>query len=244
MSLKVDVYSTMRNEIKIIPYFLRHYETFADRILVWDDNSDDGTREMLEAHPKVKLLPINLGRIDDDYFVTDLWPQYKTISRGYADWVICVDADEFVYHPNILSKLEELESQGIKRVMCYGFTMYHQTLPTTAGQIYEEVKLGVADKWSSKIALFTPDLNMKWSRGRHRYNHLGGNITAMFDTGIHILHFRYLGWDYYMERTKRNLAYDNIEFYLERNGPMPDGSKMPPYKWFEKHKDSFKNVVG
>ncbi len=241
--MKIDVYSIMRNEIKILPYFLRHYETFADRIFVWDDGSDDGTREILEAHPKVTILPLNLGRCDDDYFVAHLWPQYRK-SRGYADWVICVDADEFVYHPNILTRLEELGQQGIRRVYCYGFTMYHPEFPITTGQIYDEVKLGVADKWSSKLVLLDPELNMRWSRGRHRYSHLGGNVTAMFDTGIHILHFRYLGWEYYMERTKRNLAYDNIEFFMERKGPMPDGTAAPPYEWFEKHKDSFKNVVG
>lgn len=240
--MKIDIYSTMRNEIKIIPYFLRHYETFAERIFVWDDNSDDGTREILQSHPKVELLPINLGRIDDDYFVANLWPMYRRISRGYADWAIVVDADEFVYHPDIINKLEELDSLGVKRVLCYGFTMYHPTFPTTSGQIYDEVKLGVADKWSTKAILFNPEIQVHWTRGRHRSSHLkSGGIT--WDTGIHILHFRYLGWDYYMERTRRNLSYDNIDFYLERNGPMPDGSKMPPYEWFDKNKESFKNVV-
>lgn len=244
MSLKVDVYSIMRNEIKILPYFLRHYETFADRIFVWDDGSNDGTLEMLKSHPKVKVLPLNLGRIDDDYFVNKLWPQYETISRGNADWVMCIDADEFIYHPNILNKLEELGKEGIKRVLCHGFTMYHPTFPTTSGQIYDEVKLGVKDKWSTKHVLFTPDIRIRWSRGRHRLrtDH-PPNIVTILDIGIHILHFRYLGWEYYMERTKRNLAYDNVEFFMERVGPMPDGSATAPYAWFEKNKGSFVKVV-
>jgi len=40
------------------PVLLRHYETVAERIFVWDDQSDDGTTEMLKAHPLVTLLPL------------------------------------------------------------------------------------------------------------------------------------------------------------------------------------------
>lgn len=243
MSLKIDVYSIMRNEIEIIPYFLRHYETFADRIFVWDDGSNDGTREILDAHPKVKVLPLSLGRCDDDYFISHLWPQYKGISRGNADWVMCVDADEFIYHSNIIAKIEELSSKGFKRVFCYGYTMYHPTFPTTDGQIYDEVKIGVPDRWSNKTVLFTPDLKMKWSRGRHRCNHLSENVTARENTGIHILHFRYLGWDYYRDRTKKNLSYEGIEFTGDQPCIMPDGSRRPPFKWFEDHKDNLIRLV-
>jgi len=240
MSIKIDVYSIMRNEIKLIPYFLRHYETFADRIFVWDDGSDYGTREMLEAHPKVKLLPISLGKADDDYFVTDLWPQYRKISRGYSDWVICVDADEFIYHPNMMEKLEQLKTEGVQRIRCEGFTMYHPTFPTAQGQIYDEVKFGLRDKWSTKTVLFDPDIKIGWTRGRHQSM---SRIPVAAQTGITLLHFRYLGWDYYRERTKKNLSYEGIEFTDDRLMAMPDGSLRPPFKWFEKHKNSLIKLV-
>ena len=240
MSLKVDVYSIMRNEIKILPYFLRHYETFADRIFVWDDGSNDGTREMLEVHPKVKLLPLNLGRADDEYFVRYLWPKYKIISRGHADWTICVDADEFIYHPNIAEKIEELQRKEIRKVRCEGFTMYHPTFPTVQGQIYDEVKIGLRDKWSTKTVLFSPEIEIRWDIGRHRCSR---KTKPACDTGINLLHFRYLGWDYYRERTKKNLSYDGIEFNDDRLCVMPDGSRRPPFKWFEEHKNSLVRLV-
>lgn len=242
MPLKIDVYSIMRNEIKILPYFLRHYETFADRIFVWDDGSDDGTREMLEAHSKVKVLPLNLGGADDIYFVQHLWPQYRKISRGYADWVICVDADEFIYHPNIMGKLEELESRGIKKVCCIGFTMFHPTFPITTGQIYDEVKLGFNDKWSTKTVLFTPDIDIKWTSGRHQCSQR--HIKSVWDTGINLLHFRHLGWEHFLERTKKNYLYSKIEFDTKRKCPLPDGTWGIPYEWYEKKKDKLMRIVG
>ncbi len=242
MPLKIDVYSIMRNEIKILPYFLRHYETFADRIFVWDDGSDDGTREMLEAHPKVKILPLSLGRVDDVYFVECLWPQYRKISRGYADWVLCVDADEFIYYPNIVEKLKELGVNGIKKIRCCGFTMYHPTFPTTDGQIYDEVKTGVKDLWSTKTVVFNPDVKMSWGEGRHKCSPTR-YVETSYTTGINLLHFRYLGWEYFLERTKRNYAYTNIVFDEKRKCPLPDGSWGIPYEWYEKQKDKLIRVV-
>lgn len=240
--MRVDVYSTMRNEIRMIPYFLRHYETFADRIFVWDDGSDDGTREILEAHPKVKLLPINLGRIDDVYFVRRMWPQYENISRGYADWVICVDADEFVYHPNIMEKFEELHSKGVKKICCDGFTMYHPVFPETAGQIYDVVKLGVKDKWSTKTILFNPDIRIRWSPGRH-YCYGTNGVETVYGTGINLLHFRYLGWEYFRERITKVLACANQEFTMEGRYNLPDGTMGKPYEWYESQKNKFIRMI-
>ncbi len=240
--MKIDVYSIMRNEIKMLPYFLRHYETFADRIFVWDDGSDDGTREFLELHPKVKIIPISLGRADDTYFVLHLWPQYKEISRGYADWVMCVDADEFIYHPNVVKRLEEFGSKGVKRIQCRGFTMCHSLFPTTEGQIYDEVRFGVEDRWSTKTVVFTPDIEMRWNEGRHKCNYLR-NVETAYNTEIYLLHFRYFGWDYYLERTKKNFSYTNVEFDMERKGSMPDGTKCAPYEWYENHKNNLLRVV-
>lgn len=199
--MKVDVYSITYNDVKLLPYFLRHYESFANRIFVWDDGSDDGTREMLDSDPKVEVLPHNLGMCDDLYFVQYLWPQYVK-SRGYADWVICAESDEFVYHPNILEKLEELKSKGINKVCCQGFSMYHPEFPKTEGQIYEEAMFGSYEAKFSKTILFDPNIEIKWTVGRH---HCSGERFAAFDTGIVILHYRLLGHDYYIEKARKQL---------------------------------------
>src|ERR1700722_20355846 len=53
--LRIHVYSICWNERRMIEYFLRHYETFAERIVIYDDDSDDGTKEILLAHNKVEV---------------------------------------------------------------------------------------------------------------------------------------------------------------------------------------------
>ena len=48
--MRIDVYTILRNERIILPYFLRHYGSFADCLVVYDDRSDDGSRELLDKY--------------------------------------------------------------------------------------------------------------------------------------------------------------------------------------------------
>ena len=253
MRPKIDVYSIMRNEIKILPYFLRHYESFAERIFVWEDQSDDGTREMLSAHPKVTMLDPGYHGADDKYYVEQLWPQYRTISRGYADWVMCVDADEFIYHPDLVNFLVECEKKDFKRIRCEGYIMCHPTFPTTEGQIYDEVKYGWRDNSSNKTVVFMSDVHMSFTPGRHQCIHNSVHPTRKF-IGIKLLHFRCLGTDFMRDRNKRNcismgIPYDEERRFWLPKGVGPEGQKPRArergniYKWFDRNVDYAERVV-
>lgn len=231
MPQKIDIYSIMRNEEQILPYFLRHYEKVATRIFVWEDQSDDRTRELLERHPLVTLLPLDKHGADDRYYMDSLWPRYKTLSRGEADWCILVDADEFVYHWRLAYRLEQLRKRGVRKIRCDGWTMLTTQFPTTSGQIYEEVQMGVPDKWSSKTVVFDPELDMEWTTGRHHCLPNKG-VPRVGDTGIKLLHFRYLGPEYYLERNKKNFSNMGLEWKAAARQNLPDGSRGVGTKWY------------
>ena len=56
-SMRIDLYTISWNERRMLPFFLDYYGAWVDRIVVFDDASDDGTAEALARHPKVDLRP-------------------------------------------------------------------------------------------------------------------------------------------------------------------------------------------
>jgi len=239
--MTLHVHSIMWNEARILSYWLRHYEQYASRIFVWDARSTDGTREMLEAHPLVTVFEQQCTGLDDHYF-TECFMRYRDLSAD-VDWCACVAADEFIYHPQLLQRLTTLDDAT--KVQLTGYTMYSPTFPTTSGQIYDEVKHGYPDCWSRKTVLFRPQATMRWAPGLHV--EVSGDKQTV-GTGIKLLHYRYLGADYYLQRTRRNyerwqVAGIDVEFDLQRQHNLPDGTRGNPYRWYEDNVDKLEQVV-
>jgi len=185
-----------------MPYFLRHYSTFVDRMIFYDDHSVDGTRDLISECSKTVLRnwPGSHGMVDDEFlsFANEQWKE----ARGYADWVIWVDADEFLYHPKILEVLERYLNEKVQVPKINGFTMLSHKFPTTDGQIYEEIRTGFPDDVWSKATIFRD--NMVWNVGRHSMNHDRFKPRFSKDYELKLLHYRALGWDYLEARHSRN----------------------------------------
>ena len=187
--MKIHVFSIMWNEEFILPYFLRHYATFADRIFVIDDHSTDRTAEIAKAHPKVTLLDYEYEGLVEDDFNKTFAKAYKEHSRQ-ADWAMCVDADELVYHPHITKALEH--RQGVLKTTGYFIVSDH--LPVGGGQIYDELFMGVRfPKWDKPI-IFDPKLDVMFGDGRHSVN------QPAQPTDIKLLHYRYMSRQYVIDR--------------------------------------------
>jgi len=142
--------------------------------------------------------------IDDVAWVVGQWDTYRTLSRGWADWVIVVDADEVVYHPFLLTRLAQCARDGARILKCDGYHMIADHFPTTRGQIYEEITTGVRDFfWCHKPCIFSPDVELQFAPGRHHLKEASAPVT---ETDIKLLHYRFLGEDYCRARSARNLA--------------------------------------
>jgi hypothetical protein len=114
------------------------------------------------------------------------------------------DADEFVYHPDIVSVLKNSKATVIHPTF---HNMFSDVFPTTDGQIYDEVTMGTPDGdfWLSKMNLFKPKeiTAMKWAMGCH-YAYPEGNVIIDDKSGIKTLHMNFLSRQYLINRYKRN----------------------------------------
>ena len=90
----IQVITAVYNEELLMPLFLRNY-AFADSILViLDTATTDRTPEILEADPRVEIVPITYPNGLNWQIKSDTVNQKAIESK--ADWVMAVDADEFI----------------------------------------------------------------------------------------------------------------------------------------------------
>lgn len=138
----------------MLPYTLRHYRTFCQRIVVHDSFSTDHTREIAkEAGAEVWDLDTG-NQFNDEIHLR----RKNTCWVGTsADWVVVGDCDELLYFPSGAElTLAAYEMQELAVIKPHGFEMTSEVFPTTTGQIYDEVKFGARDdKWYAKPIMFS-----------------------------------------------------------------------------------------
>ena len=198
--MKIEVYIMARNEERIIPYLMRHYGRFA-KVIFLESNSTDKTVSLARSLGG-EVWKYNISdEVDDRNFLRvkeSCWQGSK------ADWAIVVDADEFVYHPDIVGELKKSKATIIHPKF---YNMFSEIYPTTEGQIYDEVKLGTdGDFWLSKMNIFRPSdiKRMNWIPGCHGANP-EGNVIIDADSEIKTLHMRFLSREFLIHRYEKEV---------------------------------------
>jgi glycosyltransferase involved in cell wall biosynthesis len=198
--MKTDVHLLCFNEAEILPYTLRHYRTFADRIIVHDGFSTDRSRD-IAASFGAEVADWDTGGKLNDKLAMEL---KNTCWLGTtADWVICADADELIYFPEGAEKtLREYDEFEVSLVKPHGWEMCSDVFPTGDGQLYDYVKMGAKEeRWYSKPILFSPKrvASVQFSPGAHQVKaryHDGKLIPHPVNysyPATYLLHCKHLG---------------------------------------------------
>lgn len=166
MTPRVHVYTIARNEAKLMPYFLRHYSTFADKLIVYDEQSDDGTRELVKSCPKAELREWPHVGLDDEKFLAAI--NECRDMEGPAEWRIWADVDELLYHPEMLSMLGSVRLDLLGAIG-YALISPNGLLVDDGRQLYEQVPTGIPQSNYDKFILHRFWLPVKHAIGRHTY---------------------------------------------------------------------------
>jgi glycosyltransferase involved in cell wall biosynthesis len=236
------LYSVMRNEEMMLPYFLRHYQNLADKIIIYNHASTDATARIAAAHPSAEVRPFALYDLVDEPTLTQFAnTQYKE-ARGAADWVMWVDADEFLYHPHMLAYLAEMQAQDVRVIRTQGYTMLDDCPPYGDAPLISQVRRGVPDPTFSKWAIFNPSVEMNFQHGRHHANPTGFvSPTAE----VKLLHYRYFGADWLRRKNETQWAQmgprNKLNGWGYHYGPDNHGYYSP--EWFAKALTAAQEVI-
>jgi hypothetical protein len=156
----VHLYTVCWDEADMLGFFFRHYDSWVDRYVVYDDGSTDGSREILRANPKVDLR--DFARVEAESFVLShkamqdhAWKE----SRGHADWIVVTAVDEHLHvrGRSMAEYLAEQTERGVTLVPALGFDLNHKTMPEDCGRLTEIVTRGRPRAAFNKLSIFKPE---------------------------------------------------------------------------------------
>lgn len=198
--MKITVFTISYNEGYMMPFFLRHYSAFADKIVVWDEHSTDGTREAVKACKRAELRDWPYKGLDDESF---RFVQSHWYRDSDSDWVMWPDVDELLVHSDWRTSLWASKQCGINAITTPGFNMVPDAPPVDDGrsQFYDLCNLGIPSENYTKTIIFSPRLKIDFDYGRHKICRAEGLRAHQFGK---LLHCHFLGLDYLTARNQRN----------------------------------------
>lgn len=210
------VYAFCWNEAPLIPAFLKHYEQ-ADRIVVYDNMSTDGSPDMIRAAGR-EVVSYDTGEKLDDFTHCRLRNTMWHESIGKADYVIVQDLDEFVHFPrfpnNIRMALTDLKDTGCTAAQCLEYTVIMEDdewvsvldnlhIPPVNHILRGQPSSIIANSSNyDKVLVFnptkipTPNIGI----GGHHWDPVGEVVMAGTDQRPFMLHFKHLGQRYEFQR--------------------------------------------
>lgn len=144
------------NEGTFLPHFLRYYSSLGAHITVFDNESDDQTAVIASQYPRTTVRTFSTGgQLRDDinsHLKSTAWRDGPK-----ADWIICVDVDEIIYHPDLLSFLRRCDDEAVDVVVPAGYDMAPPTASASTNDrlITERAPFGVYNALYSKPVVFS-----------------------------------------------------------------------------------------
>lgn len=176
----VEAHIIAWNESETIHLTIKHYQKFCSKIIIYDNFSDDNTREIAEAIGcEVKLFGVKGVLSDVEYtkIKNNCW------KGSTADWVIVCDADEIL-------DFRLPTDQTCTILKTFGWNVFHEDVPR---ETWLEIKTGFHDPNYSKYVCFRPSKikEINYVHGCHVAKPIGNVIFS--EIIIPLFHYRNVG---------------------------------------------------
>lgn len=214
--MKITVISMWHNEAQLAPFFLGHY-AYADKIhLIIGSDTTDNTLEICAKYPNVEIEEHTFpGGLLNDTLKMEKFNQ--ATARADSDWVIAIDADEFIFPPTREDPRVYLSRQKGNLIQAVMWQVYRHI--TELDLDPNKPALGQrqhGNNWKvhhMKPIVVKPETHIKWTIGHHGYiktsrivesqNVFWGTHWAMADADMAIAR--------YIKGRKERMSERNIE---------------------------------
>lgn len=235
----------MWNEKKLLPLWLTHYKKqgiFDEDIHILDNNSDEG---QLDA-----ALAVNITRFETEYsFQHDAMVKKANEVKNQLlkeyNFVLYVDADEFVFHKRVSlpelvkdSKAEVIRARGFEIIQQQGEPALDWGMP-----LLRQRSSWKPDSVFSKPCLISsPEYN--WTLGFHSVQKQGKPVNPAFDNELLLLHLHKIDLQWCIERHQEK-ASSNFHPESKKRGLGSQNLMSDPEKikhWFTQQQSNVEPI--
>jgi glycosyltransferase involved in cell wall biosynthesis len=196
--MTITLYTFLYNEEHILPYFLKHYSQYVNKIVVYNNQSTDNSIQILNdwKECEIEIRDYDTNNQYDEQTILNL--KNNCWKGDDSDYVIVCDVDELLYHPNLI---EFINKQPFTDYFTpVGYHMMGEEIPTDyTKQIYEIIKNGTPDKQYNKNVLFKRKniTETNYAPGAHSNSYKGVErlINCAVDE-LKLLHYKWLSPEY------------------------------------------------
>lgn len=142
--MKIEAHIICWNEAETIALTAKHYKSFCERVIFYDNFSDDNTRDIVRDHGCEAQVFGIAGELNDHEYLKVKNHCWK---GSDADWVIVCDADE------ILSEYTPTSKDNATILKTQGYNMFSDVVPQNS---WYEISTGIKDDNYSKLICFNP----------------------------------------------------------------------------------------
>lgn len=216
--IKIWVYVLNYNEMKLIPFCINYWKRFADKVIVYDNESTDGSIEYLSQFDWIEVRSFKMDKVDENItrdIKNSVWKEAKQFG---VNFVMVCDMDEVIYSKY---DIKEILSQHLNDDIYASnwFDLYAEKFPSFNENYLLHQTQGVKglrrghpqhNIWSEyKFLLFNAQTisESNYVEGGHKTNFKKIDNSALktfIDDNIYIFHLQQVGIDFVTERFHRN----------------------------------------
>lgn len=204
--MRIEAHLIHWQEKDIMPFVIRHYQEFCDKIFIYDNHSKDGSTE-LAVSMGCEVIPFGNQWFDD---AENMKVKNECWKGSKADWVVVADFDEVLFYQygNLRENLKLLNMCGVSIPLTIGWQIMCDEMPQEG---LLEITNGYEFENYSKSIIFNPQRirEMNYNPGAHRCNPMGYVIYS--ECELHVLHYKHIGG---VQRT-----IDRYKTYQKRMSP-------------------------
>lgn len=193
------------NEMPILPFMIDYWKQIARKVIVYDNNSTDGSLEYLSTFDWIEVRPYPIdtnNTLNDDIHCkikNECWKEQK---NNNVDFVIVSDLDEIIWANDLYSmfKIIKDNNYGIIKPEAYDFVSLTFPIHQSDLLLHEQIQNCYRFSFWDKCILFNPNLvqEINYGPGCHKCKPvlINKDIKGALVKNLYLFHFKYLSPEY------------------------------------------------